>query len=390
MKKHLAFVSQPAQGHINPTIPLVKELVRRGHRVSYATGEPMCSTVRAAGATAIQLPSRQLLNAPVEFTPEALSAILDYYLADARITFPVLISHFEKDRPDAVCYDMVAFTGRMLAQKLSVPDIALIPSLAANERSSVRNEFKPATFPKLIEFGQNMQALAAECGLILDAMPTWGMVASLNLVFIPREFQLDADTFDQRFHFLGPSPDAARERSHDWRPPVDQVPMLFVSLGTTTFNQRRSFFRMCIRAFAESPWHVVMAIGERVCRDSIGEVPRNFEISPYFPQLEVLSHARVFLSHAGMNSIMESLYCGVPLVMLPQMPEQEANARRVEDLRLGRRLVPAEVTVEVLRKTVAEVDRDPGLRTNLAQMKRLIRNCGGAVLGADVIEAHLA
>ena len=90
-----------------------------------------------------------------------------------------------------------------------------------------------------------------------------------------------------------------------------------------------------------------------------------------------------------MNSTMESLYHAVPLVTVPQMPEQEANARRVEELGLGRRLVQQELTPELLRATVDEVAADEEIRANLAAMRMSIREAGGSVAAADAIEARL-
>ena len=133
-----------------------------------------------------------------------------------------------------------------------------------------------------------------------------------------------------------------REDDPGWLPAADGRPALFISLGTA-FNDRPAFFRMCLPAFGDGVWQVAMAVGDRVDTGALGPVPGNIEVRPYFPQLAVLRHSDVFVSHAGMNSTMESLFNAVPLVTVPQMPEQEANAHRVEELGLGSRLVPQEL-----------------------------------------------
>jgi MGT family glycosyltransferase len=56
---------------------------------------------------------------------------------------------------------------------------------------------------------------------------------------------------------------------------------------------------------------------------------------PFVPQLEMLQRASMFVTHGGMNSTMEALYYGVPMVVLSQMMEQEMTARRIEELGLG-------------------------------------------------------
>jgi UDP:flavonoid glycosyltransferase YjiC (YdhE family) len=95
----------------------------------------------------------------------------------------------------------------------------------------------------------------------------------------------------------------------------------------------------------------------------------------------------VFISHAGMNSVMESLYFGVPLVAVPHIQEQDENARRVEELRLGRRLPAA--SPECLRVVVDEVHADPEIHRSLAQMTNVVRGCGGAGAAVVAIESHL-
>jgi MGT family glycosyltransferase len=396
MKKHLAFVNAPAPGHVNPTLPLVEELVRRGHRISYATGSSMLGRVEAAGADPVALPSELPTPPPtVDFTPETLALMLEHFLADAQQTFPRMIEQFEHDRPDAVCYDMLTFTGRMLANKLGLPAIALVPNFAANENFSLQDKFMPDSFdlehPKLVEFRKRMQDFAEQYGVTVDPRPMGGTPAALNLVFIPKQFQLAAETFDERFRFLGPSIGA---REHEqWQPARPDTPVLFISLGTA-FNNRPDFYRMCFEAFGDNgpdpTWQVAMSVGDHVDSAELGQAPANFDVRASFPQPAVLQHARVFLSHTGMNSTMESLYYGVPLVAVPQMPEQFANASRTEELGLGRRLLTEEITAEQLRTTADEVAGNEEIRAHVVEMQRLVRDSGGAVAGADALEEHLA
>ena len=166
-------------------------------------------------------------------------------------------------------------------------------------------------------------------------------------------------------------------------------PLLFISLGTTPLNDRPDFLRMCLDAFAGTEWQVAMPIGDRLKVAELGEMPENIEVRPFFPQLDVLRHAAVFLSHTGMNSTMEALYFGVPIVAFPLQPEQEANARRVEDLGLGRRLADEGLSATLIHDLVAEVSRDQQIRGKVAAMSRRVRNSGGATAAADAMERYL-
>jgi MGT family glycosyltransferase len=210
--------------------------------------------------------------------------------------------------------------------------------------------------------------------------------ASLNIVFVPPEFQPAADTFDDRYRFVGPSP-SFREDERGWSQPADRV--LYVSLGTA-FNDRPHFYRTCLEAFGDGAWSVALAVGERVRVQDLGLIPGNIDARPWFPQPAVLRSASAFVSHAGMGSTMEALYYGVPLVCVPQMIEQEANARRVAELGLGVRLDPATVTPAELRAAVDRVTADADVRAALDRMRAAIRVAGGATAAADAIETGLA
>lgn len=90
-----------------------------------------------------------------------------------------------------------------------------------------------------------------------------------------------------------------------------------------------------------------------------------------------------------MNSTMEALYFSVPLVAFPLQPEQEANARRIVDLGLGRRLPAEGLSPDLIRQTVTDVGNDPGIRENLEAMGKVVRGAGGARAAADAIEDYL-
>nr|BFD95741.1 glycosyltransferase [Kitasatospora sp. Xyl93] len=383
---HFAFVSAPASGHVNPTLPLVEELVRRGHRVSYATGPATIGGAVAAGASPVVLPSQLPpdMAARGGFTAEQLAVTMEYYLDDARASFPVLAGHFSADPPDAVCYDSVTFTGRMLANLLGVREVSLVPTFAENESFSAAQVYLPADFdhanPRLLAAVQDMGKFAQGHAFLDDPNLMFGHVAPTSLVFVPREFQMSGDTFDERFHFVGPSL-SGRQTAEEWSP-RSPAPVLLISLGTV-FNDRPEFYRTCVEAFGGGDWQVVMAVGG-LDRESLGPVPANVEVHAHVPQVAVLRHAEVFLSHAGMNSVMESLYHGVPFVAVPQIPEQRAIARRAEELGVGRTL--AEPTVRALRDAVRDVR---ACRPRAAALGRVVRGAGGAAKGADVLEELL-
>ena len=386
---HIAFLTIPASGHLNPTLPLVEELVRRGHRVSYATSAEYSPAIRRAGATPVELDwQAQQVNASQG--GQTMLELLDMLMAglnSSRAVLPTVRRWLTDDRPDLISYDVLTSIGPMTAAAMGLPAIATVPTFAGNDKFDLMRLLIPPdydpTHPRAAEYVQARKQLAADFGVPDETTAGQGMFAKLNLVFIPREFQIHGEVFGPEYRFVGPS-FGSRGEVGGWQPPTDGRPVLFVSLGTAV-NDRPEFFARCAEAFGGSDWHVVMAVGTRVDQAELGEIPANFEIAPYFPQPEVLKHAKAFLSHCGMNSTMESLLCQVPLIAYPQTAEQNANAERAQELGLGRL-----ADLDRLRETVDEVAGDQSIRDNLAEMAKHIEAAGGPKAGADAVEEVLA
>ncbi|HEY9706744.1 MAG TPA: macrolide family glycosyltransferase, partial [Oculatellaceae cyanobacterium] len=206
----------------------------------------------------------------------------------------------------------------------------------------------------------------------------------LNIVSMLRAFQPSGDTFDERFVFVGPSI-SRRAETNDF--PLDRLgeqPVLYISLGTA-FNNWLDFFQMCLTAFGGQPWQVVMSIGTKIDQSALGSIPDNFIVDSYVPQLAVLKHTDVFVTHGGMNSVMEALYYGVPLVAIPQMPEQAITAERVAQLGVGVAIEKTAVTQTTLLSAVATVANDPQFREKAQCMQEVVRSAGGYQQAADAI-----
>ncbi|KIZ16503.1 macrolide family glycosyltransferase [Streptomyces natalensis] len=392
MSKHLLFVALFGHGHVNPTLPLVEELVRRGHRVDYATSAEHADAVTKAGARWVELQcSSELFAAPPrEFGPEAIAAWMRLLFAEmSGSVYPVVRDYCAAESPDVICYDGFNWPGRVVAEQLGLPAVRCIPNFASNEEFSLFEAIKKGhgdENPIVSQLAASCAEFSAEHGVVLNPENVLDATEDLNLVFIPRQFQPAGDTFDERFQFIGPSV-GNREHAEPWSPADPEAPFLFISLGTV-FNDRPEFYRTCIDAFGDGHYQVAMTVGG-LDPAELGEIPPTIDVRSHFPQLAVLQHADAFVSHTGMNSTMEALYYGVGLIAVPQMPEQAANAGRVQELGLGERLDPDTVTAESLRAAVDRIVADDTVRANLDRMRKVVRESGGAVRGAELIEEHL-
>ncbi|MEQ3551114.1 macrolide family glycosyltransferase [Pseudonocardia nematodicida] len=396
--RHFTFVCMPAVGHVFPTLPLVAELVRRGHRVTYATGTALLDAVRSAGADAVEVPFVMPEHAPAPPpgeppTQEQLRTRLEVFAGSVESVFPVLTAMLADDPPDAVCGDALIPVGALVARARELPYVTLRPTLATGGGFSMRDMLTPddpmtrAMAEVFAHNGERIAAFAREHGL---EPVGFDVPAALTLVFVPREFQIAGDTFDDSFAFLG---HALGSRAHEqWHPPPladPDGPLLLVSLGTT-FNDRPEFFRTCVEAFDDGVWQVVMSIGDRVDPAALGPLPGNVVAAPYVPQIAVLRRARAFVTHSGMGSTLEALLLGVPQVGVPQMVEQYVNAGRVDELGLGRRLDPATLDAPTLRAAVDAVAGDPAIRAAVEAFGARMREVDGPAVGADALERFTA
>ena len=164
--------------------------------------------------------------------------------------------------------------------------------------------------------------------------------------------------------------------------------LVYVSLGTL-FNADATFYRNCFEAFRDEPVQVLMSIGTAISAASLGPPPSNIVVRPYVPQLEVLRRASVFVSHGGMNSVSESLYHGVPMVVVPQMGEQQIVAQQVDALGAGLYVAKSNATADRLRGAVRRVLGEETFRRQAALVRQSFETAGGPARGADAILAFV-
>ena len=413
----------PATGHVTPTLPLARALLARGEEVSFCLPDEFMATIAASGA--VYLPFR---SSGRGFAWRAVSCeelFISMPLHQAVLTLealPHVLDILRHEQPDYLIYDAYCLWGRLAARILHLPAVRFNTSLILNddlgpdfqvlldqaEHASIAptaggpwpEDDAPVTFRRVVE------QLCAPYGLPpFDVRSFFTDAEPLNLAPIPPAFQPGSERFDSRFHFVGPSL-APRDEPTDF--PIAQLTRdntLYISLGSVC-NRETAFIKTCLAAFGgagsdpsdsrvsrdrqpereEPRWQVVLATGA-VDMAQVGPVPDNVVVRPSVPQLDVLERASVFVTHGGMNSVMEALWFGVPMVVVPQMAEQAMTARRVAELGLGLTLEKTEVTARALQEAVNQVAADHAMQARVRQMQETLRHMGGAQAAADAVIA---
>ena len=149
-----------------------------------------------------------------------------------------------------------------------------------------------------------------------------------------------------------------------------------------TVNQNRDFYRNCIHLLGQTDWQVVISMGTNP--EHYEDPPDNIQIYESVDQMAVLSAADAFITHCGMNSASEGLYFQVPLVLFPQTPEQDAVAKRVEELGAGVRL--KSISENDILQALRQIIYEPGYKDNAAKISESFRACGGAAEGKLFLE----
>ena len=358
--------------------------------MEYACGPEFREAIGQAGAQWVAMPGLAPFIPPAQVGPEIVALWFRHFFAGLAATYPVLLAHCRAHRPDAVVYDATNWPARLVARRMGLRAVRTIPNLAENETYSQVNDALNTGLkddPQMAAFADDVAGFAATHGVDLDVAGTMDVVEDLNLVFVARAFQPAGDSFDDRFRFVG-AMIGGRERVQSWSSPHPELPLLFVSLGSI-FTDRPDFYRTCVEAFGDGHFQVAMTMGD-VDPADVGPLPPTVQVASWYPQLAVLRQARAFITHAGMNSTMEALYYGVPMLALPQMPEQAVNADRVAALGLGLKLDPQAITADALRSAVDQVTVSPVIQANLHRMQAEVRDAGGAEAGAHAIEEYLA
>ncbi|MEU5247214.1 macrolide-inactivating glycosyltransferase [Streptomyces asoensis] len=390
---HIAMFSIAAHGHVNPSLEVIRELVARGHRVTYAIPPALADKAAATGAEV--KPWHSTLPGPDDDPSAWGDTLLDHvelFLADAVQALPQLLDAYEGDEPDLVLHDITAYPARVLARRWGVPAISLSPNLVAWEGYEEEVAEPLWEEPRRTERGQayyaRFHAWLEENGITEHPDSFVGRPAR-SLVLIPRALQPNADRVDETVYTFVGACQGDRAGEGGWTRPAGAEKVVLVSLGSA-FTDRPDFYRECVRAFGELPgWHLVLQIGRHVDPAALGAVPENVEVATWVPQLAILKQADLFVTHAGAGGSQEGLATATPMIAVPQAVDQFGNADVLQALGVARHVPAAEATAGTLRETALALVGDPEVARRLEAVRAAMAEEGGTRRAADLVEAEL-
>ena len=383
----IAWFCIPAHGHTNPTLGLVRELTRAGHEVYYFSFEMFRAKLEAAGARFIgcdgyDFEMEDKENADRVGKDMAFAAEL---LVSSTLALDEMVARqIETLRPDLIVSDSVAYWGKLTALKYGIPYVSSTTTFAFNRYSAAYMRHGAgetlkmlAAMPRINRQIKRLREKGYPVKGFLDIVQNDNKTNTI--VYTSKFFQPRAETFSERYRFIGPS---IRPVEQPMEKAAEKT--VYVSMGTV--NQNRTFIRNCIEVLKETDCQAIISLGADT--DRFDDLPERIRVCEHVDQMAVLSIADAFFTHCGMNSASEGLYFRVPLILFPQTPEQDAVATRAEELGAGLRLRSTE-KVDIAAALDAAL-HDPAYRENASKISDSFRACGGAAEARSFLESIAA
>ncbi|MEO3868292.1 macrolide family glycosyltransferase [Nonomuraea sp. B12E4] len=380
-------VGIPAVSHVLPSLEVIRELVTRGHRVTYANDPAVTDLITATGAELV--PCASVLPVADNNWPDDPIAAMGLFLDNAVQALPKLRAAYDHDRADLYLYDIGAYAARALAETQDRPLLQLSPTYVAWKSYEHDVAAHLWQLPGAEAYRAKFARWLTDSGATTTDVDTFSGLPPRALALIPRAMQPHADEVDTgTVTFVGPcyGPPAIQDR---WTRPAGAENVLLISLGSA-YTRRPEFYRQCLAAFGDLPgWHVVLQIGKYTDARELGDIPANVEVHSWVPQRAILEQADAFVTHAGMGGCGEGLQAGVPMIAVPQAAEQFVNADRLVELGVARRIDTADATAAALRTALNELVADPEVARRSARLQTEARAEGGTGRAADLIERML-
>jgi len=404
----LGFICLDLPGHLNPMSSLALQLQARNHEVVflYSSG--------AAGLPFVCGPEKDHIN---ENLPEmskkqgedAVQPSFRAVLTQTEAILKSLPAIVQVNRIDALIIDTVQFYAELGAMQLGMPyvhvsncvhfDYAGYTPLClygwpheTTPAALARNREGVAKWANLLNsVNGGIKAHAESIGLKID----WNSLAStfspLALITqVPRAFDFESSHWPSQLHHTGPFHNGKGRENVDF--PWERLtgePLVYASMGTI-LNGQVDVFRTIVAAVAKKKnLQLVLSIGDQIDPKRIGPVPNNAIVVKRAPQLELLKRATVCITHAGLNTVLESLAQGVPQLAIPITYDQPGVAARIAHKKTGVVTSLDKSTADHLASLLNEVLTDPTYRENARKLQKAITEANGLSVAADLIEESL-
>lgn len=376
------FVVPPLTGHVNPTVSVARALEARGHEVAWAAHPGKVRPLLPPGARLFPLPEAAPPELVASVTDRAHTvrgaAALkflweDFLIPLARSMRPGIEAAIAEFQPAVLAVDQQAVAGGLAARRARLPWATL-----ATTSAGVTDPL--AALPQVKRWlGDLLAGLEREAGLAQTEAAE--LSPHLVLAFTTEALVGPLDRFPRHYRFVGPS---IADRPETTPFPWERLrrPCVLVSMGTVNAEASGRFYETAVAALRDAPVQVVLAAPPEL----VPEVPDNFVVAAYVPQLALLRRVDAVVCHGGHNTVCEALANGLPLVVAPIKDDQPIVADQVVTTGAGLRVKFGRVGAAELRGAVDRVLVEPAFRAAAERVRASFAEAGGAEAAASALE----
>jgi MGT family glycosyltransferase len=382
------FVVPPFTGHVNPTVPVAKILDERGHEVAWCGLPGTVEHLLPAGATFLPATSQEVADhvaAAGERRPDLRGAAAFKFLQE-EVLLPLagamvdgVDDGVDQFGPDVLVVDQQALAGAVVARRRG-----LVWATSATTSGELVDPLEglPLVAAAMHRLRVDLQV---SHGIPVDQAEAGDLRLSPHLVVAYTTEALTGPvSLDVPVAFVGPSTLGRPETDDfDWDLLAPDMPTVLVSLGTLNAEVGGRFFTAAAEACRDQPWQAVFVAPPELVPDP----PPNVVVRTRIPQLAVLARCDAVVSHAGHNTVCESLAAGLPLVVAPIRDDQPVVADQVVNAGAGVRVKFTRVRAEALREVIHHALTDPDLRSAARRIADSFTTAGGAPAAADALES---
>ena len=404
----LGFICPNVPGHLNPMTALARQLQARHHDVVFLYSS------EAAGLPVVPSDEKDQVN---ESRPEiskmqgedALQFASHVVMAQTESMLKTLPEVVETNDVDALVIDSVNFYAELAAIRLGMPYLHVACAMhfdysgytplcvygrphQTTPEARARNRADVAKFVKILENANaGIKAYAEKVGVEIDWDDPSSTISPLAWITqVPRAFDYESSHWAPQFHHTGPFHDGkGREQLNFPWERLTGEPLIYASMGTI-LNGRLDVFRTIVAALTKhNDVQLVLSVGDQIDPKQIGSVPSNAIIVKRAPQLDLLKLTSACITHAGLNTVLESLAQGVPQVAIPVTFDQPGVAARIADKQTGVVTSLDKLTPDHLSSLLNEVLTNPVYRKNAEKLQEAIAEADGLSAAAGLVEESL-
>jgi MGT family glycosyltransferase len=412
----IGIICPDLSGHLNPMMALARELEGRGHRALFYARLIAQKKIEEAGFAFRPYGEKEF---SVEETKRQLRVLAEMNgLAAMKYTVEVLRirtvaclrdvpSMARRDGVEALVVDQTTPEGATVAEELGIPYATACNALMLQPNDAVPPfcftwRYRDAWWARVRNRWANKLIQRIARPLVeavndyrreMKLKPYAGMweatSPALMITQQPRAFEFPREDLPPQVYFAGPLTDSAvREAVEFPFERLDGRPLIYASMGTMQ-NRMFEVFEKIAGACAGLGAQLVISLGGGSAADAVGKLPGDPIVVPFAPQLQLLKRARLCVTHAGLNTALESLACGVPMVAIPVTNDQPGVAARVAWTGSGELVGLKRLKVARLRRAVEKVLGDGSYAHNAGRLRDAIARCGGVRGAADQVEREV-